>query len=74
MVRAYTTGNGSGELSVWNVLPMMSRIMALMTTEEETVPMSKMFSYLCNQLLNGFFVYFLTILDLVILFIKLTND
>ena len=48
-------GDGSGGAKVWNESPMMSWMNPFMTMEEEIVPMTKKFCYLCNQRHNGFF-------------------
>ena len=45
LVHAHTTGCGSGGLRVWNESAMMIWMRALMTTEGETVPLTKKFSY-----------------------------
>ena len=45
LVHAHTTGYGSGGLRVWNESAMRSWMRALKTTEGETAPLKKKFSY-----------------------------
>ena len=57
LVRLYNR-DGSREPRVRMESSNMNWMRALMTMEAQTAPMTKKFSYLCNQLQNGYFGYF----------------